>query len=96
MIAACAQVADLAKAATGGTATPSTLLSDMEQASQYATSAAQASSVWVTMAGDIGKLNSMVQSDTGDAASFTSQLNIVTQECGAVATSNGFPPTGSR
>jgi hypothetical protein len=95
MIAACSQIADLAKAATGGTATPSTMLSDMEQASEYAANAAQASPVWEPMAGDIAKLNTMVQSDTGNAASFNSQLDTVTQECGAVATSNGFPPTGA-
>jgi hypothetical protein len=45
------------------------------------------------MANDIAKLNTMLQSDTGDQASFTSQLDTVTQACGQLAATNGLPPT---
>jgi hypothetical protein len=95
MIAACQQIATLAQAATGGTATPSSMLSDMRQASQYADAAAQTDPVWQPMASNIAKLNTMVQSDTGDQASFTSQLDTVTQECGTVAATNGQPPAST-
>jgi hypothetical protein len=92
MTAACGQIANLAQAATNNTATPASMLSDMQQAAQYANAAAQTDPAWQAMAGDIGTLNTMVQTNSGDQAAFTSQLDTVSQQCTAVAAGQGSPP----
>ncbi len=94
MATACAQVAHLAQTAGNNTATPASMLSDMQQAAGDADQAAQADPGWQSMAADIGTLNTMVQSDTGDQTAFTSQLARVDQECGAVTATQGTPATG--
>jgi hypothetical protein len=92
MTSACTQIANLAGAASNNTATPASMLSDMQQADQYADQAAQANPQWSTMAADIAKLNSMVQSDSGDQTSFMSQLDTVSQECVALVAPPSSPP----
>jgi hypothetical protein len=69
---------------TDNSAAAANLLAGMQQVAQLAADAAAASSTWQPMASDIAKLNSMLQSDTGDNASFSTQLDTVGQECSAV------------
>jgi len=91
-----------AKASTAGGTTTTTdnsaaaanLLAGMQQVAQLAANAAGTSSAWQPMASDISKLNDMVQSDTGDDASFSSQLDTVGQECAAVVGSTSPSSTG--
>ena len=65
----------------------------MQQVAQLAANAAATNSAWQPMATDIGKLNDMVQADTGDDATFTSQLDTVAQECSAVVGNGASSPT---
>jgi hypothetical protein len=69
---------------TDNGAAAANLLAGMQKVAQLANDAAAASSTWQPMASDISKLNSMLQSDTGDNASFSTQLDTVGQECSAV------------
>ncbi len=69
------------------------LLTQMQQVAQLAANAAATNSAWQPMATDIGKLNDMVQADTGDDATFTSQLDTVAQECSAVVGNSASSPT---
>jgi hypothetical protein len=69
---------------TDNSAAASNLLAGMNQVAQLAANAAGTNSAWQTMASDISKLNDMLQSDTGDSTSFSTQLDTVGQECSAV------------
>jgi hypothetical protein len=77
---------------TDNSAAASNLLAGMAQVAQLAANAAGTNSAWQPMASDIGKLNDMLQSDTGDDTSFSSQLDTVGQECSAVVGSTTSPP----
>jgi hypothetical protein len=74
-------------------AAANSLLAQMRQVAALAANAAATNSAWQPMATDISKLNDMVQSDSGDDAAFTSQLDTVAQECSAVVGSG--PPSAS-
>jgi hypothetical protein len=80
---------------TDNSAAASNLLAGMDQVAQLAANAAGTNSLWQPMASDISKLNDMLQSDTGDDTSFSSQLDTVGQECSAVvgSTSPSTPGT---
>ncbi len=73
---------------TDQTAAATNLLAQMKQIAQLAANAAGTNSAWLPMANDISKLNDMVQADSGDDAAFSSQLDLVAQECSAVVGSN--------
>jgi hypothetical protein len=78
---------------TDPAAATTNLLAQMQQIAQLAANAAGTNSAWQPMATDISKLNDMLQADSGDDAAFSSQLDVVAQECSAVVGSN--PPTST-
>lgn len=73
---------------TDRAAAATNLLTQMQQIAQLAANAAGTNSAWQPMATDMSKLNDMVQADSGDDAAFSSQLDVVAQECSAVVGAN--------